>query len=468
MHTTSKDSQPNPFQSIFDEQKAYFQTNVTKSYEWRIAQLDRMARMLIENEASFQKAVAADFKTAKQEYVFETLACIGEVEFQKSQLKSWMEPVAAPVPSFLAKTGHKAIVYREPYGVALIIGPSNGPLLLLLRPAIAALAAGNTCMLKLSEALTNTSALLLELVPKYFDPQAVIAVPGGREENTELLKLPFDFIFFTGSTNVGKVVARAAAENLTPVLLELGGMNPALVDQTANIPGAAKKIVWGAMAWGGQWCTSPGYAYVHESIADAFVAEAKKALVELYGDDPKSNPDYSRIINAHAVSRLASLIDPAKVIAGGKSDPDARYLDPTLLYPITWEDKIMEDEIFGPILPILTYKTLDEAFGHIASTPHALAAFIFSRDQKTIDRFVGELSYGGGAVNQVNIELFVESMPFGGTGPSGMGHYYGKYGFDTLTHAKSMLISPPDVAIDHLFPPYTDEKDEVLNQWFQY
>jgi aldehyde dehydrogenase (NAD+) len=156
------------------------------------------------------------------------------------------------------------------------------------------------------------------------------------------------------------------------------------------------------------------------------------------------------------------------VIAGGKSDPEARYLDPTLLYPITWEDKIMEDEIFGPILPILTYKTLNEAFGHIGSTPHALAAFIFSRDQKTIDRFVGELSYGGGAVNQVNIELFVESMPFGGTGSSGMGHYYGKYGFDTLTHAKSMLISPPDVAIDHLFPPYTDEKDEALKGWFQY
>jgi aldehyde dehydrogenase (NAD+) len=468
MNQTSKDARPNSFQSIFDEQKAYFQTNATKSYEWRTAQLDCMARMLVANEPRLQKAVAADFKTAKQEYVFETLACIGEVEFQKSQLKDWMKPVAAPVPSFLAKTGHKAMVYREPFGVALIMGPSNGPLLLLIRPAIAALAAGNTCVLKLSEALPATAKLLLELVPKYFDPRAVIAVPGGREENTELLKLPFNFIFFTGSTNVGKVVARAAAENLTPVLLELGGINPALVDQTANIPDAAKKIVWGAMAWGGQWCTSPGYAYVHESIADAFVAEAKRVLVELYGDDPKSNPDYSRIINSRAVSRLASLVDPAKVIAGGKSDPEARYLDPTILYPVTWEDKIMEDEIFGPILPILTYRTLDEAFGRIKSTPHPLAAFIFSRDQKTIDRFVAELSYGGGAVNQVNIELFVESMPFGGTGPSGIGQYYGKYGFDSLTHPKSMLISPPDVAIDHLFPPYTDEKDEALKAWFQY
>jgi aldehyde dehydrogenase (NAD+) len=293
-------------------------------------------------------------------------------------------------------------------------------------------------------------------------------VAGGKEQNTELLKLSLDFIFFTGSTVVGKIVARAAAENLTPVLLELGGMNPAVVDQTANVPDAAKKIVWGAMAWGGQWCTSPGYAYVHESIAGAFVAEAKKALLELFGKDPKSNSDYSRIINARAVERLASLIDPSKVIAGGKSDPQSHYLDPTLLYPITWEDKIMEDEIFGPILPILTFKSFDEAMKRMAATPRALAGFIFSRDQKTIDRFIGELSYGGGGVNLVNVHVFVETMPFGGTGSAGMGHYYGKYGFDALSHAKSMLISPPDVAIDHLYSPFNDAKNQALKGWFEY
>ena len=310
--------------------------------------------------------------------------------------------------------------------------------------------------------------MLLELLPKYFEPSAVTAVAGGKEQNTELLKLSFDFIFFTGSTFVGKIVARAAAETLTPVLLELGGMNPAVVDQTANIPDAAKKIVWGAMAWGGQWCTSPGYAYVHESIAKEFVAEAKKALLELFGEDPKSNSDYSRIINERAVERLAALIDPAKVIAGGKADPKAHYLDPTLLYPVTWEDKIMEDEIFGPILPILTYKTFDEAMTRMAATPHALAGFIFSRDQKTIDRFIGDLSFGGGGVNLVNVHLFVETMPFGGTGSAGMGHYYGKYGFDALTHAKSILISPPEVAIEHLYSPFTDEKNQALKGWFEY
>ena len=461
-------SQVNSFQGLFDRQRNLFATGVTRSYEWRIEQLDRMGRLLQENEKSLQKAVAQDFKTATQEYLFETFACRGEVIYQKSQLKDWMKPVEAPVPRALAATGHRGIIYRDPYGVVLVIGPFNGPLLLLLRPAIAALAAGNCCVLKLSEAIKATSSLLIDLIPKYFDPDAVTAMAGHREQTTELLKLPFDFIFFTGSTSTGKVIARAAAENLTPILLELGGQNPAIVDETANLPDAAKKIVWGKMAWGGQWCTSPGYAYVHESVAEKFVAEAKSALIALYGKDPRNNPDYSRVINAREVSRLAALLDPAKVIAGGKSDPDASYLDPTLVYPVTWDDKIMEDEVFGPILPILTYQTLDEAMERISKGPRPLAAFIFSRDQKAIDRFTGELSFGGGAVNQVNVHLFVESMPFGGVGSAGIGHYYGKYGFDMLTHAKSLLISKPDVAIEHLFPPYTPEKNAELKVWFEY
>jgi aldehyde dehydrogenase (NAD+) len=456
------------FQQMFERQKRYFATGATRSLAWRIEQLDRMARLVGENEPALQRAVAQDFKTASQEYIFETQACLSEVAFQKNQLRDWMAPTEAPVPRALAAAGHRGIIYRDPYGVALIIGPFNGPLLLLLRPAIWALAAGNCCVLKLSAKIQETSSLLLDLVPKYFETEAVSAVAGHREETTELLKLPFDFIFFTGSTSTGKVIARAGAENLTPVLLELGGQNPALVDETANIPDAAKKIVWGAMTWGGQWCTSPGYAYVHESVAEAFVTQAKAALISLYGKEPKANPDYSRIIGAREVSRLAALLDPAKVVAGGHSDPDAHYLDPTIVYPVSWDDPIMEDEVFGPILPILTYRTLDEALGRISAAPRPLAAFIFSRNQAAIDRFTGELSFGGGAVNQVNIHVYVVTMPFGGVGPAGMGHYYGKYGFDMLTHAKSMLISPPDVSIEHLFPPYSPEKNAELKLWFEY
>ncbi|HTD16010.1 MAG TPA: aldehyde dehydrogenase family protein, partial [Chthoniobacterales bacterium] len=287
-----------PLQNLFDKQKAYFATDVTKTYEWRIDQLDRLIRMLKDNYERFSDASRKDFKTAAQENVFEVSASIATAEYTKSQLKDWMKPVEAPLPKFLAASGHKGVVYREPYGVTLIICPFNGPLLLSLRPAVAALSAGNPCILKLSEALPATDELLLELIPKYFELEALSAVLGGREMVTNLLKLPFDFIILTGSVGVGKVVMRAAAEHLTPVLLELGGQNPALVDETANIPDAAKKIVWGAMAWGGQWCTSPGYAVVHESVAEEFVAECKKAVVELYGTDPKSNSDYSRIISA--------------------------------------------------------------------------------------------------------------------------------------------------------------------------
>ena len=458
----------NQFQSLFDAQKAYFNTNVTRTYEWRIEQLDRLERMLRENELSLQKAMEQDFKTAVPEYVFETKAQFSIIEFTRSQLRQWMEPIEASLPSFLAESGHKGMIYREPFGVTLIVGPFNGPLTLLIHPMVTAITAGNPCLLKLPETLIETTKLLLKLFEKYFEPRAVVAVTGDRKTVTELLKLPFDFIFFTGSTKTGKVVMKAAAENLTPVLLELGGQNPAIVDETANIPDAARKLTWGATAWGGQWCTSVGYAYVHESVADHFVAEAKKAVIDLFGDDPKSNRDFSRIINARAVERLAGLIDPTKVIIGGEGDPAARYFAPTILYPVSWSDKVMEEEVFGPILPVLTYRTLDEAFAAISKLPRPLAGFVFSRNQQTIDRFVGGLSFGGGGVNQTNVNLFVETMPFGGIGSSGMGQYYGKYGFDTLTHAKSILISPPDVAIDYPFPPFTPAKVEAVNAWFKY
>ena len=455
------------FSDLFDRQKAYFNTNITKSYEWRIDQLDRLSRMLSENMDALSDAVGLDFKTAVSEKIFEVAAPLGLIEVTKAQLRSWMQPVETPLPLFLAKSGHKGIVYREPYGVTLIMGPFNGPLLLLLRPAITALAAGNTCILKVSEA-PATATLLLTLVPRYFEPEALAAISASREETTELLRLPFDFIFFTGSTRVGKIVMRAAAEHLTPVLLELGGQNPAIVDETANLKDAARKLVWGATAWGGQWCTSPGYAYVHESIADEFVADARAALIALFGRDPKSNPDYSRIINAGEVKRLASLIDPEKVITGGAYDEKERYFDPTILYPVYWSDKVMQDEIFGPILPVLRYANFSDAIATIRARPRPLAGFIFSQNQTAVDTFISSFSFGGGAVNQSNVNVFIDTMPFGGVGASGIGYSNGKHGFDSLTHAKSVLVSPPDVSIDHLFPPFTMEKVQALRQWVEY
>ena len=458
----------NPFQDIFDMQKAYFNTNATKSYEWRAYQLDQLAKMLTENEQRFQRAVCKDFKTATQEYVFETKAPAALALETKTQLKGWMRPKPGVLPKALAASGHTAEIYREPYGVTLIIGPFNGPLTLLFDPAINAIAAGNPCILKTSEELTETTSVLMELVPKYFDPRSVAVVTGSRDEVTELLTLPFDFIFFTGSVKVGKIVMTAAAKNLTPVLLELGGQNPAIVDETANIPDAARKITWGATAWGGQWCTSPGYAYVHDLVADQFKDECVKAIVEFYGEHPRNNPDYSKIISAKAVTRLARLLDPAKLVHGGQSAPEERYIDPTILYPVTWDDPIMEDEIFGPILPILTYRALDDAISEIKKHPKPLGGYIFSRNQANIDDFLSSVSFGGGMVNQVNVQVFTGGLPFGGVGNSGIGHYYSEYGFEALTHAKTVITSPPDVAIEHLFPPYTPAKVQAISQWFEY
>jgi aldehyde dehydrogenase (NAD+) len=457
-------SQANIYEDIFNRQKAYFASNITKSYEWRLDQLDRLARMLSEHTDEFHDALSRDFKTALSEKVFEVAAMLGTIEVTKGLLKSWMQPIEAPVPKFLAESGHKAIVYREPYGVTLIIGPFNGPLLSLLRPAITALAAGNTCILKVSDA-PNTGRLLVELAPKYFAPEALVAIAGGPTEVAELLRLPFDFIFFTGSTRVGKIVLRAAAENITPVVLELGGQNPAIVDETANVPDAAKKLVWGATAWGGQWCTSPGYVYVHETVADEFVSECRKAVIELYGENPKENPDYSRIINGREVKRLAKLVPEEKVIVGGGYDEVERYFEPTILYPIVWTDKVMQGEIFGPILPILRYSNLHEAIAEIKRHPRPLAGYIFSTDQNTINEFVSGFSFGGGAVNQTNVHVYLDSVPFGGVGESGIGSAGGKYGYDSMTHAKSILISPPDVSIDHVYPPFTMDKVQALNQW---
>ncbi|HEX8666996.1 MAG TPA: aldehyde dehydrogenase family protein [Allosphingosinicella sp.] len=456
------------FLTLFDGQKSWFASDATKSYAWRVEQLGAMARMLSDNRARFYEAAKSDFKTAVQEHVFEVEATIATIEATIAQLADWMRPLDSPIPRFLAESGHKGVVYREPYGVTLILCPSNGPLTLSLRPAAAALAAGNPCILKLSDLLPATNAALLELIPRYFDGRAFAAVTGRREQVAEMLKLPWDFIFLTGSVAAGKAVMRAAAENLTPVLLELGGQNPAIVDMSANIPDAARKLVWGATAWGGQWCTSPGYAAVHEEVADAFVSECANALVEFYGDEPRGNPDLSRIIDPAAVGRLAALLDPEKIVAGGRFDEAASYFDPTILYPVSWSDRIMQEEIFGPVLPILRYSDLEQLLARIKSMPRPLAAYIFSRDQAAIDRFVSSLSFGGGAVNQTNVFLFVETMPFGGVGHSGIGHYYGKHGFDALTHAKSMLISPPDTAIEHLFPPFSEEKVREIALWTVY
>jgi aldehyde dehydrogenase (NAD+) len=456
----------NLFQPIFDAQKKYFLTDITKSHEWRIDQLNRLEQLLTENREAFYESLGKDFKTCYFEQAFEILGLLGTIAHTKAELKNWMQPEKCDLKQVLADSGHTAFIYRQPYGVTLIIGPFNSPLILLLEPAIAALCAGNTCILKPAASTTHTTALFAELIPKYFEPEAVTMIRGDREAVTELLQLPFDFIFFTGSPRVGRIVMLAAAENLTPVVLELGGQNATIVDETANLPDAAEKIAWGFTALGGQWCVSPGYVYVHESVADNFVQESKKALMNMYGADARQSNDLSKIITEHDVERIMNMVDTDKIVYGGRFDKAERYIEPTLVYPAEWTDKIMDGEIFGPVLPILIYRDIKEAVQIIKTRPKGLAAYIFSRNQATIDYILNSISFGGGCINQANIHCWMETMPFGGVGTSGIGRYYGKYGFDSLSNPRNILFSNAEVNIEVIHPPYNDEKLNVVKAMF--
>lgn len=451
----------NKYQPLFDTQKDLFYTDKTKTYEWRIEQLEKVEKMLLENQEAFCEALHKDFNKPPFEQMFEITVPLGVVRYYKENLKSLMQPEVVEIPKGLEATGNKGMIYKEPYGVTLVIGPFNAPILLLLDPAIAALAAGNTVVLKPANTTPKTAQLFEELVPKYFEPEAVTVVTGGKEEITELLLLPFDFIFFTGSATVGKIVMKAAAENLTPIILELGGQNPTIVDETANLDIAVDRIAWGHNAISGQWCIAPGYVYVHENVVDKFLEKIKKATTKMYGENPQNSPDYARMISEHDVDRMVSYIVPEKIILGGRFDRSDRYVEPTIMYPVEWSDAVMQQEIFGPILPIMKYNNLKEVVEIIKRKPKSLAAYIFSKNQENVDYFLNSVSFGGGCVNQTNLHCWIDSLPFGGVGTSGMGKYYGKAGFDALSNTKAMLIGNPDLELD-VFPPYAN-KDIAKN-----
>ncbi len=443
----------NRFQAIFDAQKARFDSDATKPLDWRMDQLDRMERMLRERQDEFCAALHQDFGKPPFEQLFEITVPLGVIKYYREHLAELMAPQPVAIPKGLEDTGNRGVIYKEPYGVTLVIGPFNAPVLLLLDPAIAALAAGNPVLLKPANTTPATAALFQKYIPQYFEPENVAVVTGGREEISELLELPFDFIFFTGSSAVGKVVMRAAAEHLTPVILELGGQNPTIVDETANLDIAVDRIAWGHNAISGQWCIAPGYVCVHESIAEIFIDKLKAAIVRMYGTDPSQSPDFARMISEHDAERVASYILPGKVVLGGRYDIPARYVEPTLLYPSTWEDPALQQEIFGPVLPVMPYRDLRDLVAAIKRKPKPLAAYVFSKHQGNIDYILGSLSFGGGCVNQTNLHCWIDSLPFGGVGYSGMGKYYGKAGFDALSNTKAMLIGNPDLALD-VFPPY--------------
>jgi aldehyde dehydrogenase (NAD+) len=442
-------------------------TGVVRSVTDRETQLRQMRRMLVEQEAVFSAALAADLgKSSIEAYSTEIGFTLSEVDHTLKHIRAWTQPTRVRLPLHL-RPGNARIL-QEPLGTVLIIAPWNYPLQLLLAPLIPALAAGNTAVLKPSEVAPATAAALAEQLPRYLDERAVQVVTGGVQETTELLAQPFDHIFYTGNGSVGRVVMMAAAQHLTPVTLELGGKSPAIVTNSADIEVSARRIAWGKFVNAGQTCVAPDYVLVQEGIHDRFVDALRSAITGFYGDDPAASPDYGRIVNERHHARLTALLDRGgfeSIAIGGGHDAGTRYLAPTVLTGVKPDAAVMDEEIFGPILPVLPFGELDEAIAFVNGRPKPLALYVFANREAAVDRVVSQTSAGGVTVNHTLLHLAVADLPFGGVGPSGMGAYHGEAGFRVFSHAKPVLQRPTKPDPKLAYPPYTALKQRILRRF---
>ena len=442
----------------FLTQKEYFQSGATLPLEFRLAQLRSLYRGIKRFEPQILEALRSDLgKSAAESYMSEIGMCLTEIRHTARHLREWSRPRRVPTPLMHFPGSSRSV--REPRGGCLIIAPWNYPFLLSVEPLMGAIAAGNCAVLKPSAYAPATSRLLREMAGELFDPEYVAVVEGGREENQVLLEQQFDNIFFTGSTAVGRKVMAAAAQNLTPVVLELGGKSPCIVDETADLPVAAARIIWGKCLNSGQTCVAPDYVLVARSRKDALIREMQKAICRFYGEDPCENSAYPRIVNERHFDRLAAMLpeDPA---VGGRVDRESLKIEPTLIETtLNDQSPLMTEEIFGPLLPIVPYDNIHEALGYILSRPRPLALYLFSRNRKLQRRVVETIPFGGGCINDTISHITTPYLPFGGTGDSGMGAYHGRCGYETFTHAKSILSKPfrPDLPVR--YPPLTGKLD---------
>lgn len=446
---------------IVDTQRKFFNTGATLPIEKRIEALKKLKAAIIANEKEINQAVHADLgKSANESYMCEIGLVLSEITYMIKHIKSFAreKAVYTPISQFHSRSYKKP----SPYGVVLIISPWNYPFMLTFDPLVDAIAAGNTVVLKPSAYSPNTSRIIEKLVHACFAPELVSVVTGGRAENVSLLNQQFDYIFFTGSQTVGKDVMRHAAKHLTPVTLELGGKSPCIVDATANVKLAAKRIVFGKFLNCGQTCVAPDYIYCHENVKDALIQELTLQMKKQFSESPLSNTAYGKIINEKHFCRLNGLITVEKVIYGGKADAASLKIEPTLLSPITFEDAVMQEEIFGPLLPILTWKTQDEVIAKMNALPHPLALYLFSSDRKFIRQVTSRCGYGGGCINDTIIHLATSEMGFGGFGASGMGSYHGKDGFHTFSHYKSMVDKKTWLDLPMRYQPYTKLNDKLI------
>lgn len=440
-------------EAIITRQKEYFLTGATLPVKERKKALNGLLHALEKNEAELLSALNADLGKSTQEgYMCEIALIKSEIRYMLRHISDYAREHRVHTP--LGQTFSRSFVKPVPYGSVLIMSPWNYPLLLSLDPLADAIAAGNTAVIKPSAYAPTVADRIEELITSCFPPEFVAVVKGGRAENTALLDASFNYIFFTGSKSVGREVMRKASGRLIPVTLELGGKSPCIVDKTADLELAAKRIVFGKFINCGQTCVAPDYIYCAENIREKLIVELQKQIQRQYCEAVLQNPNYGKIINQKHFDRLCSLIDPQKIVHGGQTNPETRQIAPTILDHITWQDSIMQEEIFGPLLPVLTFKSLKEAAVQINSMPSPLALYHFSSSQKNICFVKERIQFGGGCINDTLIHLATSGMGFGGVGESGIGSYHGKCGFDTFSHHKSIVDKKTFLDLPMRYQPY--------------
>ena len=446
---------------VLRQQKEYFESGATRSYAFRVEQLERLRRAIKKYEPRIMEAGFQDLRKNQAEtFLTEIGFLYNEIRDTKRHLKDWMRDEKVATPLLLMPARSRII--SEPLGQVLIISPWNYPFQLLMSPVISAIAAGNTLVLKPSEVAPQMARVIADLVRETFEERYVACFCGGVAVSQGLLEFAWDHIFFTGSTAVGKVVAAAAAKHLSPVTLELGGKSPAIVDESADIKIAARRIAWGKFINAGQTCIAPDYVLVAESRREELVAALAEVVREFYGDHPQHSTEFGRIINERHFDRLQRLLDSGRAAVGGDCDRRDLYIAPTVLVEVSLEAPVMQEEIFGPILPVLSYQRTEDACKMIRRLPRPLALYLFSEDDANIATLTRDLSFGGGAVNDTVMHFLNAEMPFGGVGLSGLGSCHGKFGFDRFSHKKSLLLNTSKIDLPARYPPFSNWKNKLM------
>ena len=449
------------YSGLLAELRAAFSTGITRPLAWRRDQLRRLEALIQENTAELSGALHQDLgKCSSESWITDLGLALSSARSTRKKLGSWIEPERVRNP--IALVPAQSFVIREPLGVVLIISPWNYPVQLTLMPLAAAIAAGNCVVVKPSEISSCTSQVLARLIPHYLNPKCVAVVEGGASETTALLKERFDHIFYTGNPAIGRIVMAAAARHLTPVTLELGGKSPCIVDESADLETAARRIVFGKFLNAGQTCIAPDYVLVHESREQKLLSALKTALSEFYGPDPKSNSDYGRIVNDRHFMRLQELMGSGQVAIGGESDRQSRYIAPTILRSVDLHSPLMAEEIFGPILPVISVPSTKAAVDFVNARPKPLALYLFCQSRQVERLVLHNTSSGGVCVNTTLLHHANERLPFGGVGESGMGNYHGRFGFETFSHKRAVVRKPVHPEIPLAYPPYTKLKDFLL------